>query len=156
MKMFSKYSHSSIYRHAAKAFGSEEGEKRKLNPEQPQKLTDRDERAIIREIPKLRESVASFTTKRLKVTAGIDETVCDETVRRTFKKFGYGYYHLRKKGFLKIKDAKARRKFAAHIKKTLEEKIWTKDIAFYFDGTSFQHKYNTFDEAKSTRTMAWR
>ena len=34
--------------------------------------------------------------------------------------------------------------------------IWTEDIAFYFDGASFQDKYNPFDEAKSTRTMPWR
>ena len=60
-----------------------EGDKRKLNPGQPRKLTDRDERAIIQEIPKLRDSVGSFTTKRLKVTEGIDERVCDETTPYT-------------------------------------------------------------------------
>ena len=106
-----------------------EGDKRKLNSGRPRKLTERDERAIIQEIPKLQDSVGSFTTKRLKVTAGIDERVCDEILHRTLKKFGYGYYHWRKKAFftrvrlLKIKDVKARRKFAARIKKTLEEKI---------------------------------
>ena len=56
------------------------GDKRKRNPGQPQKLIDRDERAIIREIPDLRDSVGSFTAKLLKKTAGIDERVCDETV----------------------------------------------------------------------------
>ena len=77
-------------------------------------------------------------------------------LRHTLKKFGYGYYHSRKKGLLKIKDVKARRKFATCIKKSLKEKIWTEDIAFYFDGASFQHKDNPFGEAKSTRTIAWR
>ena len=96
-----------------------EGDKRKLNPGRPRKLTDRDERAIIRKIPNLRDSAGSFTTKCLKVTAGINKRVCDETVCHTLKKFGYGYYYSRKKGFLKIKNVKARRKFAARIKKTL-------------------------------------
>ena len=54
-----------------------------------------------------------------------------------------------------MKDAKACRKFAAHIK-TLEEKIQAEDIAFYFDGASFQHKYNPFNEAKLTHTVTSR
>ena len=112
LKLIQKYSHRSIYHHAAKAFDSMEGDKRKLNPRQPRKLTDQDERKIL----KLQDSVGSFTTKRLKVAVGINKRVCDETVRRTFKKFGYDYYHSSKKGLLKIKDVKARRKFAGWIK----------------------------------------
>ena len=42
--------------------------------------TNWDERDITWEIPKLGDSVGSFTTKCLKVTAGINERVCDETV----------------------------------------------------------------------------
>ena len=53
LKIFPKYSRRSIYRHAAKAFGLVEGGKRKLDLGRPRKLTDRDERAIIWEIPKL-------------------------------------------------------------------------------------------------------
>ena len=150
LKIIPKCLRRSIYRHTVRAFDSVEGDKRKPNPGRPRKLTDRDERAINQEIPKLRDSVGSFTTKSLKVTAGINERVCDETLHHTLKKFGYGYYHSCKKGLLKIKDVKARRK------KSLEEKIWTEDVTFYFDGATFQHKYNAFDEAKSTRTMAWR
>ena len=53
LKIFPKYSRRSIYRHAAKAFDLVEGGKRKLDLGRPRKLTDRDERAIIWEIPKL-------------------------------------------------------------------------------------------------------
>ena len=133
LNMFPKYLRRSIYRHAAKAFDSVEGDKRKLNPGRPRKLPDRDENTIIREIPKLRDSVGSFTTKRLKGTGGINERVFDEAVRRSLQKFVYGYYHTRKKRLLKMRDVKARRKFAVRIKKTLQEKSWTEDIAFYFD-----------------------
>ena len=30
------------------------------------------------------------------------------------------------------------------------------ESAFYLDAAGFQHKYNPFDEARSTKTMAWR
>ena len=143
--MFPKYSRRSVYRHAAKAFDSVEGDTRKLNPGQPRKLNDRDERDIAREIRK------SFTTKHLKVTAGIDERIFDGILCRTLKKSGYGYYHSREKTF-ENKRFQGPQGVCSPHKKTLEEKIWTKGIAFYFNRASFQHKYNPFDEAKSTRT----
>ena len=37
-----------------------------------------------------------------------------------------------------------------------EENLWKDGIAFYLDGVGFQHKYNPYDEAQSTKTMAWR
>ena len=156
IKLFPKYSRRSIYRHASKPIDAVEEDKRKQNTGRPRKLSKRDERAIIREIPRLRESVGSFTTKRLRVAAGIGKRVCDETVRRTLKGADYGYYHSRKKGLLKKKDLRDRIKFSKKVKKVMAENIWTEGVAFYFDGASFQHKYNPFDEARSTRTMAWR
>lgn len=156
LKMFPKYSRRSIYRHASKSFEETVHDKRKANPGRPPKLSSRDKRAILRQIPKLRESVGSFTTKRLRVTSGIGNRVCDETIRRTLKENKYGYYHSRKKGILKRDDLKERLKFAKKVKRIVNENIWTEGIAFYLDGVGFQHKYNPFDEAKSTRTMAWR
>ena len=157
IKMFPKYSRRSIYRHASKPIDAVADDKRKQNPGRPRKLSTRDTRAIIREIPRLRESVGSFTTKRLKVATGIGDRVCDETVRRALKDADYGYYHSRKKGLLKANDLRERLKFSKKVKKLMDEKtFWTEGIAFYFDGASFQHKYNPSDEARSTRTMAWR
>lgn len=156
IKLFPKYPRRSIYRHASKPIDDVVEDKRKQNTGRPKKLSAQDKRALIREIPKLRESVGSFTTKRLKVAAGISKRVCDETVRRTLKDAGYKYYHSRKKGLLKKKDLHDRMKFSKKVVKLVHENIWTEGIAFYFDGASFQHKYNPFDEARSTRTMAWR
>ena len=34
-----------------------------------------------------------------------------------------------------------------------EENLRKDDIAFYLDGVGFQHKYNPYDEAQSTKTM---
>ena len=66
IKMFPKYSRRSIYRHASKPIDAVADDKRKQNPGRPRKLSTRDTRAIVREIPRLRESVGSFTYKTLK------------------------------------------------------------------------------------------
>ena len=36
-----------------------------------------------------------------------------------------------------------------------EENFWKDGIAFYLDGIGFQHKYNPYEEAQSTKAMAW-
>ena len=79
LKLFPNYSYGSIYRHAAKPINSIVDDKRKDNPGRPPKLSIRDKRAILCEIPKLRETVGSFTAaKRLKVVAGIGERFCTQ------------------------------------------------------------------------------
>ena len=57
---------------------------------------------------------------------------------------------------MKPGDLKKRLQFARRVKRILDEEIWTKGIAFYLDGVGFQHKYNPFEEAISSKTMAWR
>ena len=59
------------------------------------------------------------------------------------------------KGLLKQKDLSNCAKFLCNINKNFEEKLWTANIRFYFDGTSFVHKYNPLDEAQSLQKMAW-
>ena len=157
LNMYPMYSKSSIYRHATREVDFNVAhDKRKNNKGRPSKLTDRDKRAILRQVPILRETVGSFTTKRLRVTAGIGNQVCDKTIRRVLRSAGYGFYHSRKKGLLKKKDLKDRLQFARKVKRLLSKKFWTEGISFYLDAAGFLHKYNPFDEAQSTKTMAWR
>ena len=47
----------------------------------PQKLTERDKRNILQQVEILRRDYVYFTTKRLKVFAGVSADVSDETVR---------------------------------------------------------------------------
>jgi len=151
------YSKATIYRHAKKAIVAHEVfDKRKQNKGRPRKLTDRDRRSLLRQVPILRETVGSFTTPRLRVAAGIAPNVCDETVRRVLRDAGYRYYHSRKKGLLTKKDLQLRLRFARRIKRLLPQNFWQDGIGFYLDGAGFQHKYDPRDEARSTRTMAWR
>jgi transposase len=54
------------------------------------------------------------------------------------------------------KDIKDRLNFARKVKKTLPADFWTSGISFYLDGTSFVHKTNPNDQAKSQKSMVWR
>ena len=69
---------------------------------------------------------------------------------------GYGYRHARKKGLLTKEDLQKRLRFCRKVKRVLSDTFWRVGIGFYLDGVGFVHKRNPHDEAKSTRTMAWR
>ena len=157
LKLYPEFSKTSIYRHAKKPIDSTEVvDKRKFNKGRPKILTIREERKVIRSIPLLRQTVGSYGVKRLRVFAGINKNVCDQTVRNLLKANGYQYLHSRKKGLLKKKDIRQRFSYAKKVRRITNVNIWTRGIAFYLDGVGFQHKYNPLDEARSTKTMAWR
>ena len=161
LKRYPMYSKATIYRHATKEiYKSNQSKRAQTTIKQrgrPSKLTDREKRSILRKIPVLRDTVGSFTTKRLREAASVTTNVCDETVRRFLHSAGYRYFHSRKKGLLTKEDLKKRTKFARRALNLPDQKqLWRYGISFYFDAAGFQHKYNPFDEAKSTRTMAWR
>ena len=50
---------------------------------------------------------------------------------------------------------KERLKFSRKIKGIFKKNIWTEGISFYLDEVGYQHKYNSFDEAKSVKSMTW-
>ena len=153
---YKQFSKATISRHMSKALGDVVADRRKTNKGRPRKLTLRDERNILREAEKLRKACGYFSTKRVIISCGLTETVCDETVRRVFRKHGFRYCHSRKKGVLKRKDLVERFKFAKKGKNLVHENLWTEGISFYLDGVGFAHKFNPFDQAMAPRTMAWR
>ena len=131
LKLYPKYSKASIYRHARKpiqaATQTVNNMKRKVG--RPSKLTCSDKHAILREILKLRETVGSFTAKRLREAAGVTTNVCDETVRRFLHSAGYHYFHSRKKGLLTRKDLSEGLKFARKAKRLPHAKeLWLNGI----------------------------
>ena len=116
--------------------------------ERSSKLTSRERRSILCEIPKLRESVVSFTTKRLRASAGVQKNASDQTVRRFLHLSGYHFFHSRKKGLLTQNHFRLRLKFPRKVMRLLaEENLWKDGIPFHLDGVGFQHKYNPYDEA---------
>ena len=77
------------------------------------------------------------------------------TISRVLRKHGFRYLHSRRKGIMKPTDFTKRMKFARTALKYSVD-IWTKNINFYLDGTVFTHKHSPHDEARSTKTMAWK
>ena len=89
--------------------------------------------------------------------AGIDQTkVSVRTVTRMLHREGYRYLQARKKGILSARDLKLRVQFARRMKKEYSPQVWTRDIAFYLDGVSFQHKINPAGQATAPRGRIWR
>lgn len=99
----------------------------------PRKVDARTERALIRELAKLRRQEGQFTSKRLMEATNIDrQNISDRTVRRVLNRHGYKYLQARKKGILTEKDLKLRYKFARNIQKTYPMELWTDQINFFW------------------------
>ena len=156
LRKYAKYSKATICRHMTRPIDDDIIDKRKNNKGRPPKLTARDKRNILRQVEILRRDYGYFTTKRLKVFAGVSPEISDETVRRVMRAAGYKYSHSRKKGVLSRKDLKVRYAFAKKVRNLLAPTVWTDGIAFYLDGVGFMHKVNPRDQSLAPRTMAWR
>ena len=123
----------------------------------PRKLSERDERLLLRKLDVLRRHEGSFTVKRLMLEARVDaRTVSCKTVRRLLHRHCYKYIQARRKGILTVADHVKRLKFARGIKREYTSCMWTEQVAFYLDGVSFVHKYKPADQARSTQARIWR
>ena len=157
LKMFPQYSKAAIYKHAKKPLnGKPFFDKRTMNKGRPKKLSIQDERSIICTIPKLREQLGNFTSKRVQLESGVAH-VCNRTVRNVLNKVGYNYLRSRKKGLLHEADLKARKKFCQKVRrKKLSQDFWNKGISIYLDGKGFEYKTNPHDQARAPRARQWR
>jgi hypothetical protein len=157
LQMFPQYSKAAIYKHAKKPLNGEPVfDKRKTNKGRPKKLTVRDERSILRTIPKLREKLGNFTSKRVQLESGVTH-VSNRTIRNILNKEGYHYLRSRKKGLLHAADLKARKKFCQKVRrKKLNQDFWNKGISLYLDGKGFEYKSNPHDQARAPRARQWR
>ena len=155
-KRYPYLSQATLYRHAKNnvpmSVKSKIPSKRRGRPK---KLTERQERNVLRWLYKLRHSTGSFSSKTIKVETGITE-VSDRTIRRVLNKNGFFYLQCRKKGLLTHADKHKRVQFARHILRHYNNDIWTKSVCFYLDATSFVHKFNPLDQARAPRSRTWR
>ena len=132
-------------------------QKRKETRGRPRKLTPRDARQLRRTISTLREQEGGFTVQRLMKQANIEQkNVSPCTVNRNLNEQGYYCLQARKKGLLTAKDLKTRRIFSRKMRKDYSQEVWTKEIAFYLDGTGFAYKTNPLDQALAPRARVWR
>ena len=120
-----KYSKATICRHRNRPIHYEVEDLRKFSKVRPPRLSVWDERKIIRESEKLRNKYGHFTSRRLKLEAGIPNSASVECIRRVLRREKMIYTHSRKKGVLKRSDLKLRCAFAKKVKWLLDPKIWT-------------------------------
>ena len=146
---------SNIYIQAKLPYEAAKTDERKLNKERSKVLTLRDERKIIRTMLMLRETLGSFSIKRLKLESGVDPHVSDNIIIRILKRNKYHYLQSRKKGLMSRHNARTQLLFARKVKRIPSRDVWTNDIGFYFDGASWTYKTNPCDQARSTTAIAW-
>ena len=121
------------------------------------KLSNRQERTLLRNVQKLRESEGGFSSKRLMQVSGLNGiNISVRTVRRFLNRNGYHFLQARKKGILLRKDLKKRVEFAKDVRRRFGHNMFTHKIAFYLDGTSFVYKTNPLDQARAPRGRVWR
>ena len=135
VKQYTQFAERSIYRHCKKEVNPGlMQDRRKYNKGRPPKQNSRDERKIIREIPRLGEQFGdSFTVKRVKYVSGLTD-VSEGTIRRCLNKHKYPYCTKRRKGVVTTKDCRKRKKFANTVTNTLRSGFWKNCVSFYFDG----------------------
>ena len=133
LRRFLQYSKATICRHMKSPIDHNVFDRRVNNPGRPKKLTERDERNIIRAVHHLRTSIGSFTAKTLSTEAGIISTTSMWTIRRVLNRHGYRYLQSRRKGMLTRKGAYKRLKFSRRIKR-LSPSFWKCCISFYLMG----------------------
>ena len=157
LSRYKEYSRASVFRHARKPINDNIVDKRKFNNGRPKKLSERDERSILRQIPKLRRSKGKhYSIQDVKTDAGVTGDVSDRTVSRVLYKVGYGLRKSLRKGILTEKDLKIRLKFAKYAQKMLSASTWSKDICFYLDGAGFAYRTNPCESANRRISMCWR
>ena len=139
---FPQYSLSTVYRHATKDERDNRTRKKKIG--RPRIVTDRDERKLVLVLKKLRKTDGFLNSKKLQLQAGLTH-LSNRTVRAILNEHGYKYLQSRRKGLLSGNDLKRRLRFARGMIKNYPEDVWTKQICFYLDVSSFVHKTNPAD-----------
>ena len=158
LQRFPQYSKATIYKHCRKEINCQNApqDRRKLCKGRKRLLSCRDFRKIVRTINRLRETVGSFTSKRLQLEAGLGN-ISNRTFRRYLNIIGYRYCRSRKKGLLKKTDLKKRMKFCRKVKRyNLTQAFWRRGINFYLDGVGFIYKKNPMDQAVVPGAREWR
>lgn len=84
-----RYSLATIYRQAKIPLYADKEDRRKRNKGRPAKMSQRDNRRVLREIRKLRRTEGSFSSKRLQISAGMENSISNRTLRRCLARHGY-------------------------------------------------------------------
>ena len=150
-------SRASVYRLRKEQYNSKNINDSKNLGRRPRKLSDRDERKLMRALTRLRHKEGNFSSFWIMETAGIQlGSVSNRTIRHVLGTTGVFYLQARKKGLVTEKDLALRIKFAKYMQREYPKDVWQNKIAFYLDGVSFYHKINPTDQARAPQGRIWR
>ena len=157
LKRFPQYSRSLVYEWAVKPLNQDIlVDRRKFNKGPPKKLSDKDERRVLRTVVNLRRTEGHFTSKRVQLESDTTH-VCNRTLRNYLNRNGYRYLRSRKKGLLYQSDLRKRLSYCRKVNRMkLDLNFWTTQVSFYLDGKGFQYKQNPKDMARAPHTREWR
>ena len=155
--LFKQYARATVFKHCKKPIGGTIAhDKRKENKGRPPKLGEIDSRQVVRQILHLRNTIVSFTSRKVQIEAGLTH-VSNRTVRRIMNRNGYHYCRSRKKGLLRKSDLVKRLQYCRQVKRdNLGQDYWNYGISFYFDGDGFIYKTNPLDQALAPKACEWR
>ena len=121
----------------------------------PKKINPMEQRNLIRQLYLCREQEGNFTSATLQYNCNLMH-VSNKTVRRTLHQSGFKYLQSRKKGLMSKQDLVKRVKFVKDMHANYNEIVWQEEICFYFDGSSFVHKTNPCEQARTPKGRIWR
>ena len=158
LEMFPQYKKTTLHRHSKLPLSLTEPIDNRCNAKRgrPSKLNDRDKRKLVSALHKLRRTEGNFASTDIQREAGFgEEAVSNRTVRRALNSLGYRFTQCRRKGQLLDEDLTKRLKFAKKCRR-LPTNFWQDGISFYLDGTSWVHKTNPSQHARTCRTRTWK
>ena len=129
--------------------------KEKIVHHRPEKLDFRSKRSLLRHLKQLRYEEPNWTIKRLMEVSGVHH-VSTRTINRFLNRNGYRYLQARRKGLMSKEDREKRVEFAKRVTMEYTESLWTKEIAFYLDGVSFEYKRNPKSQCMAPSGRVWR
>ena len=128
----------------------------KYNPGRPRKVTECDERNILRMIPIYCRDIGNcFTSGKIKTEAGVLH-ISNQTVRHYLNKHSYYSDIPGRKVLSQLRINLIHVKFARKFLRRLTSEFWTEGISFYLDGVGFVHKTKPGNQALNHGFMAYR
>ena len=143
--------------HAKLCAKDETVNKRKNNKGRPRKLLARDCRKIKLTVQNLRvHDNPNFSASKLHSVTGLQAQCSTRTINRELKRMKFQYLNTRQKGIMNGNDHKLRLAFARKCIRKIGPELWLSRVTMYYDGVSFYHKVNPFNEAIAPREKIWR
>ena len=86
---------------------------------------------------------------------GLESQYCMRTILRALHRMNAFHLNTRRKQTMTKSDKQLRLKSFKQCIKFADFELWVDIVSFYFDGVTFYHKYNPFNEAVQPKVKIW-